>query len=141
MTGDVAAAGGAGAAGAPAAAELPGPAAVSGGADARVVLVTAPDEAAAERLVQALVTEGVVVCGTIVPGALSIYTWRGATQREREALVLLKTTRAGVARVLERVPALHPYEVPEVLVLPVEAGHGPYLDWLAAGVRTMQERG
>ncbi len=116
-------------------------AAVSDGVDARVVLVTAPDEAAAERLVAALLAEGVVACGTIVPGALSIYTWQGATERAREALVLLKTTEAGVARVLERVPALHPYQVPEVLVLPVEAGHGPYLDWLAAGVRTRQERG
>ncbi len=114
---------------------------VSDGSEARVVLVTAPDEAAAERLVAALLAEGAIACGTIVPGALSLYTWQGAVQREREALVLLKTTAAGVARVLERVPALHPYEVPEVLVLPVEAGHGPYLDWLAAGVRTLQERG
>lgn len=113
----------------------------SDGVDARVVLVTAPDETAAERLVAALLAEGVIACGTIVPGALSLYTWRGAVQREREALVLLKTTAAGAARVLERVPALHTYEVPEVLVLPVEAGHGPYLDWLATGVRTLQERG
>ncbi len=128
-------------AGGPAAAPAPAASAVSGGTNARVVLVTAPGEEAAERLVRALVTEGVVACGTIVPGALSIYTWRGTIESEREALVLLKTTEAGVARVLERVPALHPYEVPEVLVLPVEAGHGPYLDWLAAGVRTMQERG
>ncbi len=132
MTGDVGSAGtAAGSPGAPA----------SGGARARVVLVTAPGEEAAERLVRALVTEGVVACGTIVPGALSLFSWQGALEREREALVLLKTTEAGVARVLERVPALHPYEVPEVLVLPVEAGHGPYLDWLAAGVRTMRERG
>ncbi len=140
MMGDVAGAH-AGGAGIPAAAGSSGPSPPSGGADARVVLVTAPGEEAAERLVRTLVTEGVVACGTIVPGALSIYTWQGTIESEREALVLLKTTAAGVARVLERVPALHPYEVPEVLVLPVEAGHGPYLDWLAAGVRTMQERG
>lgn len=106
-------------------------------ADARVVLVTAPDEEAAERLVTTLVDEGVVACGTIVPGALSVYRWRGRLERQREVLLLLKTTRAGVGRVLERVPALHPYEIPEVLVLPVEAGHSPYLDWLAAGVGTL----
>ncbi len=128
-------------AGGPAAAPGSAASSVSGGAHARVVLVTAPGEEAAERLVRALVTEGVVACGTIVPGARSIYTWQGPIESEREALVLLKTTEAGVARVLERVPALHPYEVPEVLVLPVEAGHGPYLDWLAAGVRTMQDMG
>lgn len=111
----------------------------AGHVDARVVLVTAPGEDAAERLVAALVAEGVVACGTIVPGALSIYRWKGAIEREREALVVFKTTVHGVARLLERVPALHPYEVPEVLVLPVEAGHGPYLDWLAANVGTSAE--
>jgi len=112
-----------------------------GRVDARVVLVTAPGEEAAERLVTALVTEGLVACGTIVPGALSIYRWGGALEREREAVVLLKTTEAGVARVLARLPALHPYDVPELLVLPVEAGHPPYLAWLAESVRTLQERG
>ncbi len=127
--------------------DAPGPAAaaqpavgVGQGPDARVVLMTAPDEESAEALVTTLVNEGVVACGTILPGALSIYRWRGALEREREVMLLLKTTRDGVARVLERVPTLHPYEVPEVLVLPVEAGHPPYLDWLAAGVRTSQER-
>lgn len=100
-------------------------------AAARVVLVTAPDEPAAEALVERLVEEGVVACGTIVPGVTSIYRWQGAVERAREALIVFKTTTAGAERLVRRVPELHPYEVPEVLVLPVESGHGPYLDWVA----------
>jgi periplasmic divalent cation tolerance protein len=101
---------------------------------ARVVLVTAPDEAVAESLVRQLVEEGVAACGNIVPGITSIYRWQGQVEREREVLVVFKTTVAGAVRLAERVPQLHPYEVPEVLVLPVERGHGPYLNWISENV-------
>ncbi len=108
--------------------------------DVRVALVTAPDAAAAESLVQRLVEEGIVACGNIVPGVLSIYRWQGAIERAGEVLVVLKTTAGAVPRLLARVPALHPYPVPEVLVLPVVAGHGAYLTWVAESVANMQDR-
>ncbi len=111
-----------------------------GPTDVRVALVTAPDAGAAEALVQALVEEGVAACGNIVPGVVSIYRWQGQVERAAEVLVVLKTTAAAVPRLLERVPALHPYEVPEVLVLPVAAGHQPYLAWVAGSVATLQDR-
>ncbi len=98
--------------------------------DARVVLVTAPDRAAAERLVDTLLEERLIACGNLVPGVQSIYRWNDAVQRESEVLLVLKTTAARVPTLLQRVPALHPYDVPEVLVIPVEAGHGPYLEWV-----------
>ena len=101
---------------------------------ARVVLVTAPDEAVAESLVRRLVEERAVACGNIVPGLTSIYRWEDAVEHEREALIIFKTTVAGAERLLERVPALHPYDVPEVLVLPVGEGHPPYLQWLSENV-------
>lgn len=101
---------------------------------ARVVMVTVPDAGAAEGLVRRLVEERVVACGTIVPGVTSIYRWEGAVERATEAQVLFKTTAAGAERLVERVSELHPYEVPEVLVLPVEAGHLPYLEWIEANV-------
>ncbi len=116
-----------------------GPAAAAAAGAARLVLVTVPGEAVAEGLVRALVDEGLAACGTIVPGVLSIYRWRGAVEREREALVILKTTVAAVARLLERVPELHPYEVPEVLVLGIEAGHAPYLEWLAGSIGSFRD--
>jgi periplasmic divalent cation tolerance protein len=101
---------------------------------ARVVLVTAPDAATAESLVRRLVEERVVACGNILPAVASIYRWEGRVEHESEALVLFKTTAAGARRLVERVPALHPYDVPEVLVVPVESGHGPYLDWIDRNV-------
>lgn len=101
---------------------------------ARVVLVTMPGERAAEALVERLVEERVVACGTIVPAVTSIYRWQGAVERAQESLIVFKTTAVGADRLIRRVPELHPYEVPEVLVLPVEAGHGPYLDWVAMNV-------
>lgn len=102
--------------------------------EARVVLVTAPGAEAAEALVRTLVEEGMAACGNVVPGITSIFRWKGAVEREEEALVVLKTTAAVVPRLLARLPTLHPYEVPEVLVLPVLAGHGPYLSWIAESV-------
>ena len=99
--------------------------------EGRVVLVTAPDAAVAESLVRRLVQEGVVACGNIVPGITSIYRWKDAVEHEQESLIVFKTTVGGARRLLERVPELHPYEVPEVLVLPVEDGHPPYLAWVS----------
>lgn len=97
---------------------------------ARVVLVTVPDEAVAESLVRRLVEERVVACGNILSGVTSIYRWKGAVQHEAECLIVFKTTAAAAERLVDRVPELHPYDVPEVLVLPVEDGHAPYLRWI-----------
>lgn len=98
--------------------------------DARIVLVTAPDTAVAERIVTTLVEERLAACGNIVSGVVSIFRWEGRVQREAEVLIVLKTAASRVAALQERVPALHPYDVPEVLVVPVESGHGPYVDWV-----------
>lgn len=101
---------------------------------ARIALMTAPDAETAERIVRALVEERVVACGNIVPGLTSIYRWEGAIERDAEVLVVLKTTADELPRLLERVPELHPYDVPEVLAFPVTEGAGPYLEWVAASV-------
>lgn len=99
-----------------------------------VALVTAPDRAVAERIVRTLVEEGLVACGNILGGLISIYRWQGAVEEATEALIILKTTSASVAELIRRVPELHPYDVPEVLVIPVVSGHAPYLDWVAESV-------
>lgn len=100
--------------------------------DARVVLVTAPDADAAARLARALVEERLAACGNVVPAIRSIYRWEGRVHDEGEALLVLKTRAARVDALRARVLELHPYQVPEVLVLPVEAGSEAYLDWIAA---------
>jgi periplasmic divalent cation tolerance protein len=104
----------------------------------KLVLVTLPDEAAAEAVVVRLVEEGLVACGNIVPAVTSIYRWQGVVERATEVLVVFKTTAGVARRLVARVPELHPYEVPEVLVLPVEAGHGPYLEWVTENVGVEQ---
>jgi periplasmic divalent cation tolerance protein len=101
-------------------------------AETSVVLVTAPDRAVAERVVTALVEERLAACGNIVDGVTSIYRWHGALERADEVLIVLKTLRGLVPRLTERVVTLHPYDVPEVLALPVSAGLGAYMDWIAA---------
>jgi len=99
--------------------------------DALVVLVTCPTPEKAAEIARALVEERLAACGNVLPGLRSIYRWEGKVQDEGEALLVLKSVRGRFEALRARVAALHPYQVPEVLGLPVEAGHGPYLDWIA----------
>ncbi|ABS25388.1 divalent-cation tolerance protein CutA [Anaeromyxobacter sp. Fw109-5] len=103
--------------------------------DALVVLVTAPSPEQAAELARALVEERLAACGNVVPAVRSIYRWEGKVHDDAEALLVLKTTRGRFEALRERVLALHPYDVPEVLALPVEAGSAPYLAWLADETR------
>lgn len=103
--------------------------------DAVVVLVTAPTPERAAEIARAVVEERLAACGNVVPGLRSIYRWEGKVQEDAEALLVLKTTRARLDALRDRVLALHPYEVPEVIALPVEAGSAPYLAWIAAETR------
>lgn len=102
--------------------------------DIRLALITAPDQEVAERLVRTLLEERIIACGNILPGLTSLYWWNGEVERGGEVQIIIKTTAAEVPRLLERVPDLHPYEVPEVLVLPIEEGFGPYLSWVRESV-------
>jgi periplasmic divalent cation tolerance protein len=103
----------------------------------QVVLVTAPDAEVGARIGRALVEEGLVACANLVPGVRSIYRWEGAVHDDAEVLLILKTRAALSDALAARVRALHPYELPEVLALPVAGGSEPYLDWVrsAAEVR------
>jgi periplasmic divalent cation tolerance protein len=100
--------------------------------DALVVLVTAPTAEKAAEIARAVVEERLAACGNVVPGLRSIYRWEGRVQEDAEALLVLKTTRARFEALRDRVLALHPYEVPEVIALPVAAGSARYLAWIGA---------
>lgn len=102
--------------------------------DVLVVLVTTPTPEVAADLARALVEARLAACGNVVPGLRSIYRWEGAVQDEPEALLVLKTTRGRFEPLREAVLRRHPYQVPEVVALPVEAGSAPYLDWVRAQV-------
>ncbi len=96
----------------------------------QVVLITAPDPETGRRLARALVEERLAACVNLVPGLRSIYRWEGAVEEEEESLLVVKTRADRLAMLTERVQALHPYDVPEVLALAVGGGSPAYLDWV-----------
>lgn len=99
----------------------------------RVVLVTAPPDAA-EGIAQGLVADRLVACVNVLPGARSVYRWEGAVQTDDEALLVMKTTTAAYPALEAAIRERHPYDVPEVLALPVRAGLPAYLAWVDAEV-------
>jgi periplasmic divalent cation tolerance protein len=102
-----------------------------------VVLTTLGSRDDAQSLVKRLVVDRLVACGTIVGDAFSIYEWQGQLEQTQEVLVILKTRRDLWDRLQSVVHELHPYEVPELLALPIENGLPAYLGWLVE--QTKQE--
>jgi periplasmic divalent cation tolerance protein len=100
-----------------------------------VVLSTLPDDDRAVAIARALIDDGVAACVNLVPGVRSIYRWDGAVTDDREQLAIIKTRRDRVDGLIARLTALHPYQVPEAVVVPVDGGHPPYLAWVAQAVR------
>lgn len=103
--------------------------------DHLVVLSTVERADDAERIARALVERGLAACVNVVPGLVSIYRWKGEVERAEERLLLIKTRAERFEAVREALVALHPYDVPEALALPVADGHRPYLDWLDENAR------
>lgn len=98
----------------------------------RTVFVTAPDAEVARSLARALVAERLAACVNVVPGVCSIYRWEGEVQEDDEVLLVIKTREDRLAALSARVTDLHPYDLPEVLALPVVGGSAGYLDWVSA---------
>ena len=98
--------------------------------DVVTVLMTAPGAEVAETVVCGLLDERLVACGNVIPGAVSLYRWEGRVHRDEEVVVILKTLRRLVPRVLERAEELHPYDVPELLVQDVIDGSRAYVEWV-----------
>ncbi|GAL56960.1 divalent-cation tolerance protein CutA [Pseudescherichia vulneris NBRC 102420] len=103
--------------------------------DAVVVLCTAPDEATAQDLAAKVLADKLAACVTILPGATSLYYWEGKLEQEYEVQMLLKSTPAHQEALLACLKSHHPYQTPELLVLPVAYGDNDYLSWLNASLR------
>lgn len=95
-----------------------------------IVFVTVPSRGDGERIAEAVVGERLAACVNIIGPIRSIYRWQGEIARDDEHLLLIKTTRARYAALETRVRALHTYEVPEVVALPIAMGSAAYLDWI-----------
>lgn len=98
--------------------------------DPRLVLVTAPSDDVGLDLARTVVHEGLAACVNLVPGVRSVYRWQGSVEESGEVLLVLKTRADRVDTLRDRVVSLHPYDVPEFLVVPVEGGLDRYLDWI-----------
>jgi periplasmic divalent cation tolerance protein len=102
--------------------------------NALVVLSTFPDADKAAQIARVLIDEHLAACVNLVPAVRSIYRWQGAIQDDAEALAVIKTTTERYPALASRLAELHPYDVPEILALPLADGHAKYLAWLAGAV-------
>ncbi|HZT75937.1 MAG TPA: divalent-cation tolerance protein CutA [Vicinamibacterales bacterium] len=100
-----------------------------------VIFTTMPDDARTDELAHALVEERLAACVNVHAPMTSTYRWQGSIERAAERQLVIKTTRDRVDAIAQRLRALHPYELPELLVLPVEGGSDAYLRWIETSVR------
>jgi periplasmic divalent cation tolerance protein len=105
------------------------------GTDVLVVVTTLPDAATAERLAERLVADRLAACVSVFAPVRSVYRWQGAVESAAEVPLLVKTTRDRYPALEAAIRALHPYELPEIVALPVAAGLETYLAWVAEEVR------
>ena len=103
---------------------------------ALVVHCSCPDAETATRIADALVGERLAACVQVIPSALSVYRWQGEVHEDQEVLLVVKTTRARLDALTERIRALHPYELPEVVAVDIAGGLPAYLAWIAEETRT-----
>lgn len=95
-----------------------------------IAYCTCPDADCAERIAALLVNEQLAACVSLLPGTKSVYRWDGDLCQDTEVLMMIKTTQARLKALEARVLAQHPYEVPELIVVPVIAGSEAYLHWM-----------
>lgn len=96
----------------------------------RLAITTCPDMDVAETIASTLVEERLAACVNILPGARSVYEWQGKVEKEQELVLLIKSHSGMLPSLEARLLELHPYELPEFIVVPVIGGLAPYLSWI-----------
>lgn len=102
----------------------------------RIVLTTVDDTDRATALARSLVEEQLAACVNIVPGIRSIYLWHNEIEDEAELLLVIKTTAGLIDALRSRLADLHPYDVPEIVVIEPESVSIPYLNWVMESLET-----
>ncbi len=100
-----------------------------------VALSTVGQAEDAQRIARALVERRLAACVNVISGLTSVYRWKGKIEADPEHLLVIKTRQDRVAEIKAVLPSLHPYEVPELVVLAIEDGYPPYLSWIGESVR------
>ena len=100
-----------------------------------LVLCTCPDQEVAESLATGLVEAGLAACVNRVPGVVSIYKWQDKLEKDAEELLLIKTTADAWDKLEAEIRRLHPYELPEIIAVPISAGSHKYLNWIRETTR------
>ena len=95
-----------------------------------VILVTAKDKEEAEKIARKLVEDKLIACANIIPAVQSTFFWDGKVCEENEALMIMKSKRDLMKRIIAAVKSLHSYSVPEIIALPIVAGNVDYLKWI-----------
>lgn len=98
--------------------------------DARIVLTTAGSSQEAEKIAETLVARRLAACVNIIPQIQSVYRWRGSVERATEFLVIIKSRAAAFESVRDVIKEIHSYELPECIMVEIESGSKPYLDWI-----------
>lgn len=100
----------------------------------QIVLSTCADQAQADAIAHDLIQNRAAACVNIIPKVRSVYRWQGEVASDEEYLLVIKGTRANFPRIEQRIRALHSYELPEIVAVPIETGSGDYLDWIGEQV-------
>ena len=100
-----------------------------------LVLLTAPDQVSAKLIAKALLDTKLAACVNILPGLISLYNWEGELQDEKEVQLFIKTRSDLLeGKIIPLIRELHPYDLPEIIAIPVVGGSSPYLDWIIAEI-------
>ena len=103
--------------------------------DTVMLYCTCPDEATAAEIAVHIVGRGLAACVNRIPGLTSVYKWNGELKSGTEVLLLIKTAADRVPALTAELVSIHPYELPEIIAVPLIGGHAPYLDWIRDSTR------
>lgn len=100
-----------------------------------IVFITTPNKKEAYKISKILLDKRIIACANIIGGVDSHFWWKGKKERARECLLIAKTTKALLKKLIKAVLSMHSYNVPEIIAMPIIGGHAPYLEWIHSTVK------